>query len=48
MDVLFMEKHYGFLVKLNVTVQVLINNAPVWVGAYYLPPSVFGTAPFFC
>ncbi len=47
MDVLFMEKHYGFLVKLNVTVQVLINNAPVWVGAYYLPPSVFRTAPLF-
>ncbi len=47
MDILFMEKSYGFLLKLDVMVPVLVNNSTVWVGAYYLPPSVFGTAPLF-
>ncbi len=45
MDVLFQEKHYGFLKKLDVVVSVQINHATVWVGAYYLPPTVFGSAP---
>lgn len=47
MDVLFMEKHYGFLKKLDVQVEVQINHSPVQVGVYYLPPDVFGTAPLF-
>lgn len=45
MNVEFLEKNYGFLQKLTVTVPVQVNHVTVWVGAYYLPPSVFGTAP---
>lgn len=45
MDVLFMEKHYGFLVKSDKVVPVIVNHVTVWVGAYYLPPHIFGTAP---
>jgi len=45
MDILFTEKSYGFLQKLDTEVSVQVNHATVWVGAYYLPPNVFGTAP---
>ncbi|GAB3786975.1 alpha-glucan family phosphorylase [Spirosoma horti] len=45
MDVLFMEKQYSFLEPTNIKFQIQINHAPVWVTAYYLPPTVFGTSP---
>ncbi|WP_460960427.1 alpha-glucan family phosphorylase [Spirosoma litoris] len=45
MDVLFMEKHYSFLEPTNLKFQILVNHAPVWVTAYYLPPTVFETVP---
>ncbi|GAB4033851.1 alpha-glucan family phosphorylase [Spirosoma jeollabukense] len=45
MDTLFMEKHYSFLQPTNLTFQIQVNNAPVWVTAFYLPPTVFGTVP---
>lgn len=45
MDVLFMEKVYSFLEPTNLKFQIRVNHAPVWVTAYYLPPTVFGTAP---
>lgn len=45
MDVLFMEKHYSFLEPTNLRFQIEVNHAPVWVTAYYLPPTVFGTVP---
>lgn len=45
MDVLFMEKQYSFLQPTNLRFQILVNQAPVWVTAYYLPPDTFGTAP---
>ncbi|WP_338874642.1 alpha-glucan family phosphorylase [Spirosoma sp. SC4-14] len=45
MDVLFMEKVYSFLEPTNLKFQIWVNHAPVWVTAYYLPPTVFGTVP---
>lgn len=45
MNVEFQEKNYGFLQKLDVAVSVQVNHVTVWVGAYYLPPTVFGAAP---
>ncbi|WP_245859896.1 alpha-glucan family phosphorylase [Spirosoma aerolatum] len=45
MDVLFMEKHYSFLQPTNLRFQIQINQSPVWVTAYYLPPTAFGTVP---
>ncbi|MDB5242957.1 MAG: alpha-glucan family phosphorylase [Spirosoma sp.] len=47
MDVLFMEKKYSFLLPTNLKFQILVNHAPVWVTAYYLPPTVFGTVPMY-
>lgn len=45
MDVLFQEKQYSFLQPTNLKFQIQVNQASVWVTAYYLPPTVFGTAP---
>ncbi|GAB2515476.1 alpha-glucan family phosphorylase [Spirosoma aerophilum] len=45
MDILFMEKQYSFLEPTNLKFQIQVNHAPVWVTAYYLPPTVFNTAP---
>ncbi len=45
MDTLFMEKQYSFLQPTNLTFQIQVNHAPVRVTAWYLPPTVFGTAP---
>lgn len=47
MDVLFQEKIYGFLVETNIKFDISINNSPVKVTAYYLPPNIFNTAPLF-
>jgi len=45
MDILFMEKEYSFLEPTRLKFQIQVNHMPVWVTAYYLPPTVFGTAP---
>jgi glycogen phosphorylase len=47
MDVLFQEKSYRFLEETNIKFEILINNSPVKVTAYYLPPSIFNTVPIF-
>ena len=47
MDVLFEEKNYGFLQKTDIKFTIQISKHDVWVTAYYLPPSVFNTAPTF-
>lgn len=41
----FVRKHYYFLRDLGVLATVKINGQDVYVKAYYLPPSVFGSAP---
>ena len=45
MDCLFMEKQYSFLEPTNLKFQIQVNHAPVWVTAYFLPPTVFNTTP---
>jgi glycogen phosphorylase len=47
MDVLFEEKVYGFLQKTDIKFTIKVSRHDVWVTAYYLPPSVFNTAPVF-
>lgn len=47
MDVLFQEKNYGFLEEIDIKFEISINNSPVKVTAYYLPPNIFNTAPIF-
>jgi glycogen phosphorylase len=47
MGVLFQEKVYSFLQKLDLRFQILVNQAPVQVEVYYLPPATFGTAPLY-
>ncbi len=47
MDVLFLEKVYGFLQQTGIQFTITINKHPVQVTAYYLPPEVFNTAPIF-
>ncbi len=47
MDSLFQEKLYSFLVDTKIVFDIEINNHPVKVKAYYLPPTVFGSVPLF-
>lgn len=47
MDVLFMEKIYGFLQDTGIRFTIQVSNQPIWVAAWYLPPDTFGTAPVF-
>jgi starch phosphorylase len=47
MDVLFEEKIYGFLQKTDIKFTIQVSKHDVWVTAYYLPPTVFNTAPIF-
>ena len=47
MDSLFQEKLYSFLVDTKIVFDIEINNHPVKVKAYYLPPNVFGSVPLF-
>lgn len=47
MDVLFQEKKYGFLEKTDLKFTIRINGHNVMVEVWYLPPSVFKTAPLF-
>ncbi len=47
MGVLFEEKIYGFLQATDIRFTIRVSQHDVWVTAYYLPPTVFGTAPIF-
>lgn len=41
----FREKIYHFLEDTNIRFQITIQQRNVWVAAYYLPATVFGSAP---
>lgn len=41
------EKVYNFLQDTGIRFQIPIHDSPVWVGAYYLPPHTFQSAPLF-
>ncbi len=43
----WMEKIYSYLEDTDIKYQILIHEAPIWVKAYYLPPTVFNSAPLF-
>ncbi len=47
MAVQFIRKEYAFLEDHNLKFLIRVCGAPVWVKAYYLNPSTFGTAPMF-
>lgn len=47
MDVQFREKFYYFLQDTGIRFQIDIHHTPVWVAAYFLPPTVFNTVPMF-
>ena len=47
MGVQFREKMYSFLQDTGVRFQMNIQNRAVWVAAYFLPPTTFGTVPMF-
>jgi len=47
MEVLFLEREYGFLVKTDIRFTIRVSGHEVWVTAYYLPPELFKTAPVF-
>ncbi|MFM9021968.1 MAG: alpha-glucan family phosphorylase [Sediminibacterium sp.] len=47
LEVTFMEKIYSFLEDTGICYQILIHEHPVWVKAFYLPPTVFNSAPLF-
>ncbi len=41
------EKIYNFLEDHDIKFQIPIHDTPVWVKAWYLPPTTFNTAPLF-
>ena len=47
LQVTWMEKHYNYLEDTGIKYQILIHDAPVWVKVFYLPPTVFNSAPLF-
>ncbi len=47
MEVQFREKMYSFLRDTKIRFQIIIQNRPIWVAAYYLSPETFGTVPMF-
>lgn len=47
LQVTWMEKIYSYLEDTGIKYQLLIHNSPVWVKAFYLPPTVFNSAPLF-
>ena len=47
MDVLFQEKVYGFLKKIDIKFTIKVSGHDVFVTAYFLPPEVFNSAPIF-
>lgn len=47
MRVQFQDKMFHFLEETNIKFTIKINNADVWVTAYFLNPKTFGTVPMF-
>lgn len=47
LQVTWMEKNYSFLEDTGIKFQILIHDHPVWVKAFYLPPSTYNAAPLF-
>ena len=47
LHVTWMEKQYTYLQDTGIKYQILIHEAPVWVKVFYLPPTVFNSAPLF-
>jgi glycogen phosphorylase len=47
MEVLFQEKVYAFLQPTGIKFKITVSSHDVWVTAYYLPCSVFNSAPLF-
>lgn len=47
LQVTWMEKSYTYLQDTGIKYQILIHESPVWVKVFYLPPTVFNTAPLF-
>jgi starch phosphorylase len=47
MQISFIKKEYSFLVDTEIKFQITVNEHPVWVKAWLLPPDTFGTAPLF-
>jgi starch phosphorylase len=43
----FREKMYNFLKDTGIRFQITIAHKPVWVAAYFLDPTLFGTVPMF-
>lgn len=43
----FQDKIFHFLEKTDIKFTIKINNADVWVTAYFLNPKTFGTVPMF-
>ena len=44
---IWMEKNYSYLEDTGIKYQIVIHGASIWVKAYYLPPTVFNSAPLF-
>ena len=47
LDVLWQERHYNFLEDTGIVLDIPIDNHPVKVKVFYLPPDLFGSAPMF-
>ncbi len=47
MAIQFREKMYSFLKDTGIRFQITIQNRPVWIASYFLPPQTFGSAPMF-
>lgn len=47
LQVTWMEKIYSYLEDTGIKYQILIHESPVWVKAFYLPPTIFNSAPLF-
>ena len=47
LQVTWMEKSYSYLEDTGIKYQILIHDSPVWVKAFYLPPTIFNSAPLF-
>ena len=47
LQVTWMEKIHSYLEDTDIKFQILIHESPVWIKAFYLPPTVFNSAPLF-
>ncbi len=47
LQVTWMEKMYSYVEDTGIKYQILIHDSPVWVKAFYLPPTIFNSAPLF-